>query len=205
MKKPVKRSVAKVTNKPRLTTQARPTPSSLKQTTKTPDTKVSAEASRTEQCLTFEQGMSYFHRREYGKAKEVFAQAISGPSTEMSHAALMYIRMCERRLGGSEPKLDTPEDHYNYGTSLLNQRRLEEAEPHLRKAIAGNKNAGHHYYTLALCCGLRGNIPEAAQFLKRAIELEPGSRVAALNDIEFQSIASQPAIREILSERRNAG
>jgi tetratricopeptide (TPR) repeat protein len=177
----------------------------LKQTTKPLETKVSAEASRSEQSRNFEQAMGYFHRREYGKAKEVFAQAISGPSSEISHAALMHIRMCERRLAGSEPKLDTPEDHYNYGTSLLNQRRLEEAEPHLRKAIAGNENAAHHYYTLALCCGLRGNISEAAQFLKRAIEIEPGSRVAALNDSEFQSIASQPAIREILSERRNAG
>ena len=57
-------------------------------------------------------------------------------------------------------------------------------------------------FNIALVVGGSITIPH----LRRAIDLQPSNRIAALNDPDFHSIAQNPTIREILNgERSNAG
>jgi tetratricopeptide (TPR) repeat protein len=162
-----------------------------------------AEPPAADQTQVFEKAMALFQRREFAKARDLFQRATTGPLAEVSHAANMHIRMCDRRIGGAAPPLRTPDDHYNYGITLINQHRLDEAEAQLRKAVAGNERAGHYHYALALCCGLRGNLPDAVVHLRRAIEIEPANRIAAVNDADFQSMAGHAALRELLVPERS--
>ena len=89
-----------------------------------------------EQAQAFEKAMTLFRRQEFAKARDLFRAASRGPATEMTHSALMYVRMCDRRLAGGQVSLDSPDDYYNYGITLMNQRRMEEAEEHLRALTA---------------------------------------------------------------------
>jgi len=148
--------------------------------------------------------MALFHKRDFAKARELFEKAASGPAVEMAHAAQMRIRICDSRLADSGPALKTLEDHYNYGITLMNRGDLATAQNHLKKAVSGNAKADHFHYAMALCSGLMGDIGASAAHLRKAIELSPGNRIAALNDAEFKSLVSHPALREILYPERGA-
>ncbi|MBM3814863.1 MAG: tetratricopeptide repeat protein [Acidimicrobiia bacterium] len=179
--------------------------SPLKPETKTIETKkpvTAQDSQQKEQAQNFERAMALFHKRDFGKAQEHFEKALAGPAVEISHAAQMHLKICERRLAGSGPVLKTGEDHYNFGVTLMNRGELEQAEQHLRKAVQADSSGDHFHYALALCYGLRGNMEGSARHLQKAIELAPTNRVAARNDAEFQSLASHAALRAILYPER---
>ena len=159
-----------------------------------------------EQTLAFEKATALFHKRDFARARELFAAAAAGPASELAHSALMYQKMCERRLGEGPAQAKSPEDLYTLGVSLLNRGDLDGAKAAIEKAITQKPEADHYHYTLALCAGQRGDLAAAAAHLRKAIELQPSNRIAALNDADFHAMAQHAPIRELLNgERSNAG
>ena len=160
----------------------------------------------SQQVETFESAITLFHSGQFGPAQELFRKAARGPSRDVAHAALLHARMCQRRLEATPPDLQTAEDHYNFAVALINERRMEAAEQHLRLALAQAPNSDHLYYVLALCCGLGGDLAGAYAHMRRAIELRPQNRVTARNDPDFAEIGQLPPLAELLyPERRNSG
>ena len=156
-----------------------------------------------QQARAFESGAVLFHSGQFRPALELFQKAARGPSREMAHAALLHARMCQRRLEGSEPAPQTAEDHYNFAVALINERRIEAAEQHLRLALAQAPESDHLYYVMALCRALGGDLAGAYTHMKRAIELEPQNRIAARNDPDFAEIGQQPPLVELLYPERS--
>jgi tetratricopeptide (TPR) repeat protein len=175
----------------------------LKQTRASTDSSALAgQTSAGDQAEAFESAVELFRQREFSRARLLFDRAIQGPNVEIAHAAQMHVRMCDRRLGaGSDPQ--NPEDQYNFGIALVNQGRTEEAVRYLRAAVAAKDQAGHYHYALALCLALQGDLQGSAVHLRRAIQIEPGNRIAALNDPDFHRIGGHPALRELLNGERN--
>lgn len=154
-----------------------------------------------QQARVFESAAQRFHAGDYGAALEGFRKAARGPSREMAHSAQLYVRMCERRLeAGAAPR--TAEEHYNLAVALVNERRFEAAEQHLRAALAEVPDGDHLYYVLALCRGLGGDLAGAYTHMRRAIELRPQNRVMARNDPDFAEIGQQPPLAELLYPER---
>jgi tetratricopeptide (TPR) repeat protein len=149
------------------------------------------------QLENFNRGMELFHARDFRRARDFFEKAAGGPNREMVFAARTHQRMCEQRLEKAAPVLETPDDYYNYGVALTNERRLEEARKHLEKAAA-LRTADHYEYALALCLGLAGEIDAAAERLRRAIELDPRNRVAVRNDSDFSELLHHAAFQSVL-------
>jgi tetratricopeptide (TPR) repeat protein len=165
-----------------------------------PDAKATPEEiSAANQTALFEKAAALFHQRDFAKARPLFEQAAVGPLVEIAHAARMHQRMCDRRLASEEVVLKTPDEHYNYAISLVNRGNPRDAVDLLRKAVAAKPDAGHYHYALALASGLTGDMGAAAEHLRRAIEIEPGNRVAARNDPDFHVLGQDPRLREILS------
>jgi tetratricopeptide (TPR) repeat protein len=109
----------------------------------------------------------------------------------------MHRRMCEQRLEKAAPALETPDDYYNYGVALTNERRLDEARKHLEKAVS-LRAADHYEYALALALGLAGDMEAAAKHLRRAIELDPRNRVTVRNDSDFSELLRHTAFQSVL-------
>ena len=151
-----------------------------------------------QQSQIFEQAMRSFHARDYASAREVFEKAASGPVAAMAHAARLHAKMCARRLGLEQPKIETAEDRYNYAVGLINLRRLADAEEHLRKALEAYPNADHLHYALALTRGLQGDFEGAHRHMKRAIDLQPRNRALARNDPDFAELIHRGLLRELL-------
>jgi len=179
---PVKKSVPPVKNAPSNKTAAVEGPS----------------ASET-QLKVYEIAVQLFSQRKLPDARERFLEAAKGPAAHIADKARSYARICERRLGGTELRLSTAEDHFNYGVERLNARDMEQAKHHLGRALDLQPDADHVLYTLALCCGFAGDGNGACEHLKRAIDLEPRNRILARQDPEFSTLAAQfPGLRALL-------
>jgi len=152
------------------------------------------------QLRTYEQAVQLFAQRKLAEARDRFLEVAKGPAPHISDKARSYAQVCERRTRGSEVKLSTAEDHFNYGVERLNARDVELAKHHLGRALSMQPDADHVLYTLALCCGFAGDGNGACENLKRAIELEPRNRILARQDPEFTALASQfPGLRALLA------
>ncbi len=152
----------------------------------------------TDQAQVFERAIAAFHARKYAEAASLFAKAEQGPNQGMAHSARLHSRICERRMQAEPVDLRTADDHYNYGIALLNERRLTDADRHLRQAAALAPRGDHIYYALALCLGLRGDVSGACANLKRAIDIDPRNRVAARKDPDFAELLRLSPIAELL-------
>jgi tetratricopeptide (TPR) repeat protein len=151
------------------------------------------------QLKIYEHAVQLFSQRKLTEAREQFLEVTKGPAPHISDKARSYAQVCERRTGGSDVKLSTAEDHFNYGVERLNARDVELARHHFGRALSMQPNADHVLYTLALCCGFAGDGNGACENLKRAIDLEPRNRILARQDPEFLGLASQfPALRSLL-------
>lgn len=157
--------------------------------------------SAKEQSGIFDKAMAAFHKRDFAKASELFGQVVGGASAELTHSAAMHLRMCERRLNAAKAPV-TPEEHYTLAVALINGGELEKASQHLNEALAGDNRAAHFHYARALCSGLQGDLEACYTHLSKAIEIEPSNRVAARNDSDFQSLARQSPLRELLNPER---
>jgi tetratricopeptide (TPR) repeat protein len=151
-----------------------------------------------EQADAFERAMRLFHARDYANARDVFETAAKGPVAAMAHTARVHAKMCEMRLNQAQPQFETAEDHYNYAVSLINMRRLADAEKHLTKALELYPNADHLHYALALTHGLQGDFEGAHRHMKRAIDLQPRNRALARNDPDFTELIRRGSLRELL-------
>lgn len=144
------------------------------------------------QLANFEAGMKLFHARQFKEARDLFALAMRGSERDIANRAQLHLAMCDRRLQQITVSLGSAEDYYNYGVALINSRNLLEARAHLEKALELSPAADHVHYALALAQALAGDLVNAQQNLKRAIELEPRNRLIARQDADFAPLANQP-------------
>lgn len=151
------------------------------------------------QLRSFEAAMRLFHARKLQEARAQFEAAAAGPERDVAQRARLHIAMCDRRLQQSSPvNLHSAEDHYNYGIAMINARRLGEARTHLEQAVGMAPGTEHFHYALALAQALSGDLVNAHDNLKRAIELEPRNRIVARQDADFAPLANQPPFDSLL-------
>lgn len=155
------------------------------------------EQRQTEQ---YEKAVEYFNARKFARALPLMEKAAEGPNVTLRHRAHVYAEICGRQISAEKVELKTAEDHYNYGVKLMNDRRLEEAERYLQKALRLAPKAGHVHYANAVLSALKGNAELAFGNLKRAIEIDPLNRVLALNDADLGSVITHPPIAELLHQ-----
>jgi Flp pilus assembly protein TadD/CO dehydrogenase/acetyl-CoA synthase epsilon subunit len=92
----------------------------------------------------------------------------------------------------------------NLGTVVSKDpTRLAEAEAAFRKAIELDPSDASVYYNLACLESLRGNMDEAIENLRRAVQMDSSKRDPAKSDPDFENIRSDPRFKEIVGE--NAG
>jgi len=150
------------------------------------------------QRSSFESAMKLFHARKLGDAREQFAIAAGGPERDVAQRAKLHIAMCDRRLQQPAVKLQSAEEHYNYGVALINLRNIPEARSHLEQALEMAPGTDHIHYALALAQALQGDTVKAHENLRRAIELEPRNRIIARQDADFAPLANQPPFDVLL-------
>lgn len=157
-----------------------------------------ALASGPKQLAVFETAIKFFHARKLHEAKELFEQAVVGPERDVAQRARLHIAMCERRIGVPVVELGSAEEHYNYGVVMINSRKMTEARAHLEKALEIAPASDHIHYALALAQALSGDLANALENLRRAIELEPRNRLIARQDADFAPVVNQQPFHALI-------
>lgn len=156
------------------------------------------------QLENFEAAMKLFHARKLQEARPLFAAAAEGPERDVAQRARLHMAMCDRRLQEKAVNLQSAEDYYNYGVALINTRNVVEARTALEKALEMAPGADHVHYALALAQALGGDLVNAHENLKRAIELEPRNRIIARQDLDFAPLSRVPPFDALLyPEKKN--
>ena len=156
------------------------------------------------QTELFARGMRHFTGGDFRKARELFEEAAGGPSLEIGESATMYVRMCDQRISREKVELKTPEEHYDFAVQLINQRKIQPAQQHLKAALDMQPNAAHVHYAMALAKGLGGDPNSAHDHLRRAIELDPQQRALARGDSDFQELMHHAEIRSLIYPERSS-
>src|SRR5664280_2291054 len=155
-------------------------------------------ATAVTQMAAFEAAMKLFHARQLTEARVLFQQASAGAERDIAQRSQLHIAMCDRRLQQTLVSFGTAEECYNYGVALINARNAAEARIHLEKALAIAPGSDHIHYALALAQALSGDLANAQENLRRAIELEPRNRMIARQDADFAPLAHQAPLRALL-------
>jgi tetratricopeptide (TPR) repeat protein len=150
------------------------------------------------QMTAFDKAMKLFHKRDFQGALPLFDDAGKGSDISLAHTAQLHARMCRQRLEKEAPQLKTSEDNYAFGLALASRRELTGAEQYLQRALQMAPRADHVLYMLALVKGLQGDVPAAAAFLARAIEIQPSNRGTARTDPDFRELLHHQPIRELV-------
>jgi hypothetical protein len=149
------------------------------------------------QYAQFERAIQLLQERDFSQAQGGFAQACVGPDQSISAASEMYLEVCRRRTDSpcGPPSFD---ECYEQGLALLNGRQLAEAAERLDSALRLRPDADYVYYALAVCWAAMGDVERVYSNLKRAIELKPRNRVAALYDPALNLAVEHTCVRQLL-------
>jgi tetratricopeptide (TPR) repeat protein len=148
---------------------------------------------------SFSAAARYFQKQDYEKAQDLFQKVAVSAARELAERARVHIVLCGQKLGQPGPAPKTASDYYDLGVAKLNARDLAQAIDFLSKADKADPDQEHIQYALAAAHSIQGNTDVALEHLKVAIALRSGNRYQARYDDDFQSLASDPRFKRLVS------
>jgi tetratricopeptide (TPR) repeat protein len=146
----------------------------------------------------YEAALKAVQERKFERAKTLLQKAMEGPSTELADRAGVHLKLCNQQLARASTAFKTPEEHYDFAVSLMNQGKYDDARSHLEKILKQNAKADYALYGLAVLDCLTNRVEDSLRHLDRAIHMNPALRYQARNDSDFQNLADDPRFTELL-------
>ena len=146
----------------------------------------------------YEGALRAIQERKFERAKALLQKVIDGPSTELADRAAVHLKLCNQQLARAATAFKTPEEHYDFAVSLMNQGKYDDARAHLEKILKQYPKADYALYGLALLDCLTSKVEDALRHLDEAIRLNPALRFQARNDSDFHNLADDPRFTELL-------
>jgi len=146
----------------------------------------------------YEAALKAIQERKFDRAKGLLQKVMEGPSTELGDRAAVHIKLCNQQMARAATAFKTPEEHYDFAVSLMNQGKYDEARTHLEKILKQNPKADYALYGLAILDCLTSKVEDSLRHLDEAIRLNPALRYQARNDSDFHNLADDPRFTELL-------
>lgn len=146
----------------------------------------------------YEAALRAIQDRKFDRAKGLLQKVIDGPSTELADRAAVHLKLCQQQAARASTAFKTPEEHYDFAVSLMNQGKYDDARSHLEKILKQNPKADYALYGLALLDCMTNRVEDSLRHLDEAIRLNPALRFQARNDSDFQNLADDPRFTELL-------
>jgi tetratricopeptide (TPR) repeat protein len=150
------------------------------------------------QLAVFERALRALHASKWEQAAQGFEKVIAeGDQHDLINRAKRYLAIARGRLEG--PLEVEADDPYLQAVYERNRGNFDAA---LSIASAGGRRAKdpRFAYLVASIHVARGELDEAAQYLETAIELDPMSRVHAVNDAEFAVLRAESDYADLFAE-----
>ncbi len=146
----------------------------------------------------YEAGLRALQERKFEKAKAAFEKVLAGTSRELGDRARVHLSTCHQLTMKTELSFESPEEHYDYAISLMNQGEYVGAREHLEKLQKGSAQKDYVAYGLAALDCQTGHLEDALRRLGEAITANPQLRFQARNDGDFHNLVEDPRFTELL-------
>jgi tetratricopeptide (TPR) repeat protein len=152
----------------------------------TPPTPLAAPKPPTADSIaSFERGMTELQRHNYSAAKVAFQKLLDTFPNEgfLTDRARVYLNLAEREL--QKRPASSVEERLTAATAALNNNDDAEAGRLAESAYRDDKSQDLAVYLMAIVAARQGRTEDALAHIKKAIEINPESRVQARQDEEF--------------------
>jgi tetratricopeptide (TPR) repeat protein len=138
----------------------------------------------------FNQAVMAFHKREFGRAKELLKAFTDNFSSEreLVDRAQIYLKICASASQKEKPSLKTFDDYYQYSIFLSNQGNHDEALKLLEKAREMKPKEGKIPYLMADVYCLQGDTEKCLEHLRKAIQIDKFFSTLAQNETDFEPL-----------------
>lgn len=147
-----------------------------------------------------EKGIEFIYKKEFNRARsELKALLEMYPAeTEILARARSYIQICDREEAAQKKPAVAAEQLYALGVVEHNKANYDAAISCFRQSLENHPNADYVYYSVAASLAMKGNVVEAIENLRKAIELNEDSRIYAKNDADFSSLSGEKEFAELV-------
>lgn len=152
----------------------------------------------TQAVQNYEAGLKAMQSHKFDKAKGFLTKVLEGPSKELADRARVHLNTCNQQMARGSNTFKTPEEHYDYSVSLMNNGDYEGARSHLEKLWKQHPKADYAVYGIAVVDALTNRVEDCLRNLQQAIRLNPANRFQARNDSDFAQMADDPRFTELL-------
>jgi len=156
------------------------------------------DPARKQRIQHYETAVRLMREGKYEKAKAALEALLSNNAGDLVDRARVHLTACERQMRKSAISFLSPEEQYDYAISLLNTGYYEDAREQFEAILKKHPSADYAYYGLSVMHSLTSHAEECLEQLGRAIELNPGNRIQARLDSDFQEMFDDPRFTELL-------
>ena len=138
----------------------------------------------------FSVAVKEFQKGEFDKAASSFKDFIEKypADKEVVDRARAYLAIAQKRPKKDAVSLKTFEDHYRYAAARINQKDYAGALKLLEKALEYKEQEGLVHYLMADAHSLMGQVDEALDMLKKAIQKDRNFAMLAQNEPDFEAL-----------------
>jgi tetratricopeptide (TPR) repeat protein len=137
-----------------------------------------------------EKGVRALHQEKWSEAEKTLQKVIDSTNVaSIAQRARRYLAICRQRSGKGKRRKKA--DAFLEAVYERNRGNLEKAMDICTRGGRRGKDERFAYLAAAIESA-RGNVDEAAKLLATAIEMNPGNRVHAFHDPDFEVLRSHP-------------
>ncbi len=131
-----------------------------------------------------------FQKGEFEKAAASFKDFIEKfpADREVVDRAKAYLSIAQKKPKKDSVSLKGFEDHYRYAAAKINQKDYAGALKLLEKALEYKEKEGLVNYLAADVHSLMGQVDEALELLKKAVQKDKNFAVLAQNEPDFEAL-----------------
>jgi tetratricopeptide (TPR) repeat protein len=159
----------------------------------------------TQTMQAYEQALKLLQLKKYDKVRPLLEKVVASGISELADRAKIHLKICKQQVEQISNSFVTPEEHYDFAISLMNDGDFVGAREHLEKLSVKNPKLDFVWYGLAVLECLTGRTSESLQHLAESIRLNPGTRFQARNDSDFRNMADDPRFTELLYPEGTVG
>ena len=153
----------------------------------------------TQALQSYEAGLRAMQEHKYDKARTALEKVLAGPIKVLADRARAHLAACNRQLERpTGTQFKTPEEHFDFAVSLINDGDYIGAREHLEKILKQSPKTDFAVYGLAALDCLTGHVEDSLKRLEEALRINPSLRFQARNDSDFQNLAEDPRFTELL-------
>ncbi len=137
-----------------------------------------------------EKGIKFIYQKDFKKARHELKSLVDSypGEPEILSRARTYLHICEREEAAHRKPTVSSDQLYALGVLDHNRGNYDGAVALFRQSLSNHPDADYVFYSLAASLAMKGEIADAIQSLRRAIELNEDNRVYAKNDSDFTAL-----------------